>query len=179
MNQIDKSNLTPEQLEQLSQRFGNKVQTLTFELTVAFNDLHGFTEGANLPAERVAAGIKEILGILWHVPATGADKHIPAEGHKETCRTRDKDDLVAAFRECNCGAYGEEGPPRDMWSLLSRFIKVVPQTSKVEFVDACPTNHTIYGPGDVCPTCGETMQCFHANLINGVCTKCGKNLLES
>lgn len=155
MNIIDKTKLSPEQVEQLDRSFGIKVQTVEMRLTLSFDSIGLGTH--DLPLDRVVDGVREQLSVLWHIPATGADKHIPSEGHKETCRTRVGP--MGAFELCDCGAYGEQGPPRDMWSLLSRFIKVEALSNKVELIKPCPADHEeVARLFDVCHICGQEVK---------------------
>lgn len=146
MKTIDKTNMTQEQLDQLSRHTGNLIQTIDLKLTLSFNNL-GWSDQATLPMERIIEGVREHLAVLWHVPATGAELHIfDKERHTPTCKTQT--DSLGQFNLCDCGAYGEVGPPRDFWSLMSKFIKVEAVGTKIELIE------------DVCPTCGNLKRVF-------------------
>ncbi len=77
-----------------------------------------------------------MLSILLHVPALGAGTYLDAEHHKEGCATRDAKNHFATFAYCDCGAYGEVGPPRDFWSLAGVEIRPIEtQTIKMKEVE--------------------------------------------
>ena len=146
MNVIDKTKLNEEQLKQLSEHYGGLIQTVELKLTLSFNNF-GYLDQPAIPIERVAAGVADMMGRLWHIAATGSEKHLfNKEDHQPNCITQT--DPMGAFKICDCGAYGEVGPPRDMWSMLSRFTKVEPITAKVETVE------------EVCPKCGNFKKVF-------------------
>jgi hypothetical protein len=129
---LDQDTLTDEQREELSRRFGNKIQTIELKVTLSFNNL-GWTDEADLPTDRVADGVASHMGVLWHVPALGADKYIfDKDKHKPDCITLT--DPIGHFKTCDCGAYGEQGPPRNFWSLMSKFTRVEVVATKVELI---------------------------------------------
>lgn len=133
VNILDQTKLTDEQREELPRRFGSKVQTVELKLTLSFNNL-GWNDQSTLPADRVADGVASHMGVLWHVPAKGAEQHIfDKDKHKPDCITLT--DPIGHFKQCDCGAYGEQGPPRDFWSLLAKFTKVEVVGMKIEIIE--------------------------------------------
>lgn len=120
MKKIKLNDMPESDARALESRQSDLVQIAKLELEIAFNGL--FTTQEPLPPQRIADAVKEILRILLHVPATGADTHLREEHHKETCAT--KTHPMGAFALCNCGAYGPEGPPRNFWSLVAKMTQV-------------------------------------------------------
>ena len=129
---LDETKLNDAQRDELSRRFGNKIQTVELTLRISFNNL-GFTDQPAVPLDRVADGVLKSFGFLWHVPATGANTHIPHKDHKSDCATHTHP--AGAFALCTCGAYGEEGPPNNFWSLLSTFTEVKAVGVKIETIE--------------------------------------------